>query len=73
MGEDITVSEAAKILGYSDAHVRELITEGKLPARRFSPRVQLLNSKDVEQYKKELEKLDKQGPRKGRPRKGKKG
>ena len=35
-GEWLTVQEAAKLSGYNADHLRELIREGKIKARKFS-------------------------------------
>jgi len=35
MAEWITTSEAAKLIGYHPEHIRELIREGKIKARKF--------------------------------------
>lgn len=35
-GEWLTVNEAAKLSGYNADHLRELIREGKIKARKFS-------------------------------------
>jgi excisionase family DNA binding protein len=44
----LIVSEAAKLLGLTPAHVRRLEREGRLPAQRTPGGVRLFNRDDVE-------------------------
>jgi excisionase family DNA binding protein len=44
----LIVSEAAKLLGLTPAHVRRLEREGQLPAQRTPGGVRLFNRDDVE-------------------------
>lgn len=46
----ITTDAAAALLGCQRRHINLLIRRGKLVARQFSPRVQLLRRADVEAY-----------------------
>ena len=58
------VSEAAKLLGLTPAHVRRLEREGQLPALRTPGGVRLFNRDDVER----LAAIRRARPRKGRAR-----
>ncbi len=48
---EITVKEAAKRLGLHPSRIRQLITEGKLPANRHGKRLLLINESDIELIK----------------------
>jgi excisionase family DNA binding protein len=43
----LTTQEAAAKLGVSDARIRQLILEGKLPAQKFGQRSILIDEKDL--------------------------
>ena len=64
--DPITVKQAAEILDCSEAHVRLLITQGRIEAKPFA-RVYLVNRASVEHYLKH-----ERQPHRGRPRKSKK-
>jgi excisionase family DNA binding protein len=51
MTDWITAAEAAKILGRTRRRVLQLIHEGKLQARKMTPRLWLVYRKSVEDYK----------------------
>jgi excisionase family DNA binding protein len=55
-----TVIEAAEWLGYTDRHVRRLVSDGTLPATRHSPRKTVISLSALENYI---------HPKLGRPRK----
>jgi excisionase family DNA binding protein len=63
--EPITVKQAAAILDCTEAHVRLLITRGRIEAKPFG-HVYLVNAASVAQYLKH-----ERQPGKGRPRKAK--
>ena len=47
-----TVAEAAKLLKVSVRRVHDFITEGRLPAKMITPRLYLLDLKDIEKFAK---------------------
>ena len=52
--QDMTVSEAARELGYHPHHVYRLLAEGRLKARQFN-RVWIIKRSEVERLKAEQE------------------
>jgi excisionase family DNA binding protein len=64
MNGELTVRQAAEKLGVTPGRVRQLVTEGKLKPRYLTPRMMMLDAKQVARYKR---------PKMGRPvSKGKK-
>lgn len=61
-GDWLTVKEAAKLSGYNADHLRELIREGKIKARKFSI-VWMVDRKSLLAYK---EKAQASGEKRGR-------
>jgi excisionase family DNA binding protein len=61
-GEWLTVKEAAELSGYNADHLRELIREGKIQARKFSI-VWMVNRDSLSAY---LEKVQTLGEKRGR-------
>jgi excisionase family DNA binding protein len=57
----MTTSEAAAALGVTDARIRQLIADKKLPAEKFGWGIWLISKDAVEAYKGNK-------PRRGRPR-----
>ena len=51
MENEITVAEAARLTGYSLAHCRWLAAQGKVKARKLTPRCWLLNAEDLLEHK----------------------
>jgi excisionase family DNA binding protein len=43
----ITVAEAARRLDLAESSVRRLIQEGVIPVTEYSPRVRLIDAKDI--------------------------
>ena len=64
MAEWISVTEAASLSGYHPDHLRELIREGKLKARKIVT-VWQIDRASIEAYKRKVEKL---GAKRGRKR-----
>lgn len=66
-GEWLTVQEAAKLSGYNADHLRELIRDGKIKARKFSI-VWMVSHNSLLDYLAKQEKLgSKRGPKKSNP------
>lgn len=61
-GEWLTVNEAAKLIGYDPEHIRRLVREGKIHARKFSI-VWMVDRKSLLAY---LEKAQAMGGKRGR-------
>ena len=59
----LTTNEAAELLGVTDRRIRQLISDGSLPAQRIGPRVLVINPKDLEKIRSR--------PGRGRPKKEK--
>ncbi len=53
LGEYMLVREAARELGVTDQHVRQLIRRGRLVGEQMSPRLYLVERASVETYKRE--------------------
>lgn len=49
LGDMVTVQEAARRLGVSRARVQQFIDDGRLPATKITPRMYLLDAKDIRQ------------------------
>jgi excisionase family DNA binding protein len=61
-GEWLTVQEAAKLSGYNPEHIRRLVRENKIQARKFSI-VWMVNRVSLLAY---LEKVQSMGEKRGR-------
>lgn len=61
-GEWLTVNEAVKLSGYNADHLRELIREGKIKARKFSI-VWMVSRDSLSAY---LKKVQAMGEKRGR-------
>jgi len=61
-GEWLTVNEAAKLSGYNADHLRELIRDGKIKARKFSI-VWMVSRESLLEY---LKKAQAMGEKRGR-------
>lgn len=46
----VTVQEAARRLGVSRARVQQFIDNGRLPATKITPRMYLLDARDIRQF-----------------------
>ena len=51
MEDEITVTVAARISGYSQQHCRLLAREGKIRARKLGPRIWLLSAESLLEHK----------------------
>lgn len=61
--EWITTAEAAEISGYHPEHIRELVREGKIEARKFGP-VWAISRTDLDRYVIQMkDRGDKRGPK----------
>ena len=49
--DEITVAQAARLTGYSLAHVRWLAAQGRVKARKLTPRCWLLSAEDLLKHK----------------------
>lgn len=62
-GEWLTVNEAAKLSGYDPQHIRRLIRDGEIEARKFSI-VWMVNRKSLLEYMKKAQTWGKKRGRK---------
>jgi excisionase family DNA binding protein len=55
--ERITVTEAAKLTGYSEGHIRWLIRHGRIEAERIGQRVYLIDRQSLLEYADRMQEL----------------
>ena len=48
--DELTVTQASEVSGYSEAHIRRLAGKGKIKARRVGKRVFLIDAESLKQY-----------------------
>lgn len=61
VGDEVTVEEAARIIGMHPGAVRRAIQAGRITARRIGQRVYLIEREEAERYRDNA-------PKRGRPR-----
>ena len=59
MGDELTVSEAAELTGYTKRHLRRLAKDGDIEARQVGGWLYLLDRGSVEGYARRMEALGK--------------
>ena len=65
MDDELTVEQAAKLSGYSEAHIRRLAGKGKVASRRVGRRMFLIEAESLKRYVDRMESMggDKHGLR----------
>ena len=65
LAEFMTTKEAADYLGYHIGSIQTMLRTGKLAGQRMGGKIWLVSRKSVEAYKKEIDGMSKNDPRRG--------